>query len=194
MNRRDFLKFGAGLSLSAGGLLVPAAGLFVPDIAQAQQGTADAFWQRDRIINLYRTGTEERLNIRYFRNGKYDYEAYGKICWLMRDYKDQNRYARIDIDLIDSIWGLQEWGRQEQSQEPIYTITSAYRTPRRNATIEGAARDSFHSKGMGNDGRMKGYDIATLAERAKYFKVGGIGQYPTFLHLDSGPLRGWRRG
>lgn len=193
MNRRQFIKGLGALTLSAGGILLPAAGLFLPETARAQEGTADAFWKRDRILHVKRLGLGERISVRYFRNGQYDNEAYGRICWLFRDFKDQNRWKPIDVDLIDSMWAVQEWTRQEQSQEPLWELTSAYRTSRRNATIEGAAFNSYHTRGMGIDGRIKGSSLQAVAEKAAHFKVGGIGQYRTFVHLDSGPVRTWVR-
>lgn len=194
MDRRTFLKKGAATAVAAAGIIVPGVGLWVPDSALAQQGTRDAFWSRDRILHARRQGLKETLHIRYFHNGQYDYQAYGRICWFLRDFKDNNRWARFDIDLIDSLWGMQEWSRQEQSQEPVWFFTSAYRTKRRNRTIEGAAFNSFHTRAMAVDGILGNENIAATARRAQHFRIGGIGIYPGFLHADSGPQRVFKRG
>lgn len=153
MDRRNFLKkfVGVGALYTTG-----AAGLLLPKDVVAATSMAD-FWSRDRTINCKRADTGEKHEIRFFQqqNG-YDLDAYRNACWLMRDAKDGNAMVQIDVGLLNLMYAMQEWARQSGRPNPVITINSAYRTPRRNATIEGAARNSFHMHGKAVDFTMRG--------------------------------------
>lgn len=185
MNRRDFFK-------TAARIMLPAAGIITPTIAYAEKGTKDDFWIRNRTLSIYRTDSKERLSVTFFKNGQYDLDAYARLCWILRDVKDQNRWIKMDIDLLDSVWALQEWQRYKSSVDPWLNVNSAFRTTRRNARIEGAAKASQHTKGRALDVTMSGVSIKELSHRAKYLNVGGIGIYDTFMHIDSWHDRSWR--
>lgn len=189
LDRRNFLKklVGVGALYTTG-----AAGLLLPKDVVAATSMAD-FWSRDRTINCKRADTGEKHEIRFFQqqNG-YDLEAYHNACWLMRDAKDGNAMVQIDVGLLNLMYAMQEWARQSGRTNPVITINSAYRTPRRNATIEGAARNSLHMSGKAVDFTMRGVSISELEQMAKYYNVGGIGIYNSFIHLDTGRVRHWR--
>ena len=189
LDRRNFLKklVGVGALYTTG-----AAGLLLPKDVVAATSMAD-FWSRDRTINCKRADTGEKHEIRFFQqqNG-YDLDAYRNACWLMRDAKDGNAMVQIDVGLLNLMYAMQEWARQSGRPNPVITINSAYRTPRRNATIEGAARNSLHMHGKAVDFTMRGVSISELEQMAKYYNVGGIGIYNSFIHLDTGRVRHWR--
>lgn len=72
-------------------------------------------------------------------------------------------------------------------------MVSAYRTPEFNATISGAATNSYHMQGIA-------FDVATTTGQAREFirtareqGFGGIGGYISsgFVHIDLGPDRHW---
>ncbi|WP_157742725.1 YcbK family protein [Neisseria weixii] len=111
---------------------------------------------------------------------------------MMRDAKDGNSVIAVDVGLLNLLYAMQEWARVSGKPDPIITINSAYRTPRRNATIEGAARNSLHMRGKAVDITMRGVTLNQLDQMAQYYKVGGIGVYDTFIHLDTGRYRSWR--
>ena len=73
--------------------------------------------------------------------------------------------------------------------KPI-TITSGYRSPKYNAKLPGAVKDSQHLRGTAADIKVPGMTpkevalvIEGLIESGK-MKEGGIGVYPTFTHYD----------
>jgi yegA len=194
MNRRNFLKkTAAGLLMPTTGLILPPAlSLITPSIALAETGTKDDFWKRNRTLSVYRTDSKEKVSVTFFKDGKYDLDAYARLCWVFRDVKDQNRWIKMDVDLLNSAWALQEWQRYKSNTDPWLNVNSAFRTSRRNARIEGAARDSQHTKGRALDVTMTGVSIKELANRARYLNVGGVGVYGTFLHMDSWHEREWK--
>lgn len=73
--------------------------------------------------------------------------------------------------------------------EPMI-VDSGYRTREWNVTC-GGAKTSQHVEGRALDLRRPGWDIAQLHAEAKKFAVahpamvGGVGLYPTFVHLDT---------
>lgn len=81
--------------------------------------------------------------------------------------------------------------------EPIY-INSGYRSPEHNRKI-GGAPNSFHVKGQAADIRPTRYkDSEKWARALGRLKIianrrctGGVGFYPTFVHVDLGPHRRW---
>ena len=81
------------------------------------------------------------------------------------------------------------------SDKPI-TIVSGYRCPLRNASLPGTAKHSQHMLGRAADIRINGMtisDIREMAETVEQFATGGIGVYPTFLHVDVRGCHGQKR-
>lgn len=74
-------------------------------------------------------------------------------------------------------------------------VLSGYRSPEWNAEIGGKG-GSWHLRAGAADIRVRGYDSAELyaavrrLEERGSLRPGGVGYYPTFLHLDIGPARG----
>jgi uncharacterized protein YcbK (DUF882 family) len=73
------------------------------------------------------------------------------------------------------------------------SIFSGYRSPETNAHIEGAARNSQHTRAMALDVHVPGVDHDQVARDVASFVDGGVGMYPGrgFVHYDFGPLRRW---
>lgn len=75
-----------------------------------------------------------------------------------------------------------------------FLITSGFRCAKHNAEVQGAPK-SQHLLGNAADCRsVKNYNgrlMARMAEDVKIFRMGGIGIYPTFCHVDVGPKRRW---
>ncbi|RKV66001.1 MAG: DUF882 domain-containing protein [Neisseria sp.] len=188
MNRRQFLstiiRTTPALALCSGAILFPDEALAVDN---------SDFWRRDRLIDIQRTDTGERRSIRFYaaRQG-YLQNGYLAARWLLRDVKDHNALTNIDIGLLNLLYGLQEWARIAGKSNPLLQINSAYRTRRRNATIEGAAQNSMHIYGRAVDLTVRGISLNQLANMAAHFNAGGIGIYSSFIHLDTGRVRNWR--
>lgn len=153
----------------------------------------DDFWSRDRCLELQRLDTKEKIFSKYYVNGEYLQDEYKKICWLLRDAKDQNQVCKIDYDLINLVYAQQEYFRIKGNTNPLITVTSGYRTPRRNVTIEGAARNSMHIYGQAIDITINNVSLQEITEVAAHLKVGGIGMYSNFIHIDTGKVRFWSK-
>lgn len=184
MTRRDFLIK----------TLHSAAAVYTlfPDEALALSED-NSFWRRDRLLEIRRADTGEQRSILFYgmKQG-YIKNGYLAACWFLRDTKDNNTVINIDAGLLNLLYGLQEWARIAGKPNPLITVNSAYRTPRRNATIEGAAKNSLHIQGRAVDITMRGIGLKQLADMAAHFNAGGIGLYGSFVHLDTGRVRNWR--
>jgi len=185
MNRREFL------SKSMAFVAVSTAGILLPDIAAASDRN---FWYRDRWIDIKRAQTGERARIDFFKSGQYIPEAYQQLCFLMRDVVDRGMVTSIDFGVFNLMYGIQGWARDAGVSNPVITVNSGYRTRAHNNNIEGAAKNSLHVQGMAADISVRGLNPAQVGQMAKYYRIGGVGFYDSFTHIDTGRVRQWRGG
>ncbi|WP_170985145.1 DUF882 domain-containing protein [Roseomonas sp. AR75] len=139
-----------------------------------------------------RNGAGEELATAYRAGEEYDPRALSKLRHLLRDMHVGTEGPLPPL-LADMLSVLQEqWGYTR----PLI-VRSGYRTPRTNASLEGAAPASLHLVGQAADIVVPGMapnDVAmavwTLSRRLGFL---GIGVYPRFVHMDIGPQRVWTR-
>jgi uncharacterized protein YcbK (DUF882 family) len=74
-------------------------------------------------------------------------------------------------------------------------LISGYRSPEYNQLLlfmgRGVSRQSYHLKGMAADIQIEGISVRRLSEEARWLRVGGVGLYSEFVHVDVGPIRCW---
>jgi len=89
--------------------------------------------------------------------------------------------APVQPELISALQAL-----RDQLNLPL-SITSGFRCNRHNESVGGATR-SFHTLGMAADvacpDGLTAEDLAQAAETIAAFQQGGIGIYPSWVHLD----------
>lgn len=89
--------------------------------------------------------------------------------------------APVSPELISALQDL-----RDQLNLPL-SITSGFRCNRHNESVGGATQ-SFHTLGMAADvscpDGMTAEDLAQAAETIPAFQQGGIGIYPSWVHLD----------
>lgn len=194
MNRRDFLKALAFIPFAQYAEAAQTTSTPIPG-----QGAQD-FWSRPRMVDLQRKDTSERFAIVYWRNGMLDKAGYQKACEVLRDAHVNEIYP-MDIRLLDLVCATQAWIRYYGFNAP-YLVNSGYRSPKTNARIEGAARNSKHMAGQAIDFTVPGLPADYMGRLAQSFIKtdglgGGVGFYTTaqFTHMDTGrgPERAWVR-
>lgn len=200
MDRREFLIKSAGVSAF---LLPEFANAF--DVSKvlsklqkesvAQEEKAPQIIKDDiteRFIWLTRRDSGEQFKEVFFANGKYNYDAYKKFCWLMRDLRGDDEVASIDANLLNVAYKIQNTLLGLNIRKPI-NINSGYRSPKTNANTEGAAKNSFHTKGKAIDISIEGLDASLVGHLGRIMANGGVGFYPmkNFIHLDTGDKRQW---
>lgn len=101
--------------------------------------------------------------------------------------------CKTPSSVISRLRFLVQFGLQplrDLAKEPL-TVSSGYRCFNRNKAV-GGAKNSRHPIGDAADitcTTLSPQELATLAETIPVFKHGGMGIYPTFVHLDT---RGYR--
>jgi uncharacterized protein YcbK (DUF882 family) len=189
--RRRFLQTTAGL---LAGAALPgwsgragASGDADPPGPAATTATTATF--PERTLWLHRVQTREEGRALYFRDHALVPDGYSLLCYLLRDVR-ADRTTRMDVRLIHLLFGMQAWLRAVGIRQPL-RVNSGYRTPATNADTEGAAVHSRHLAGQAADVAVEGIPSAVLAQLASRFDAGGVGVYPTFVHVDTGPVRTW---
>ena len=90
----------------------------------------------------------------------------------------------IDAPALDALQRL-----RTRLGKPVI-VNSAYRTPKHNASIRGAAKNSMHMRGCAFDVSMANHDPVAFEAASRSAGFRGIGRYPTrgFMHLDTRPV------
>lgn len=150
------------------------------------------FWENPRTLTLYRPESGERGEFCYWDKGRKTAE-YDSVCWLLRDIHINER-VDMNIELLDLICGISGWFRLYGINKP-FIVHSGYRSKRTNSRLEGAAKNSYHTKGEAIDGRIDGISADYLGRAIAAFKTGGVGFYVNrkndFVHADVGRVRYW---
>lgn len=183
MDRREFLKTTGSILLASTTLLLPESVLAVT--------RQDTFWSQDRVLWMRRRQTGESAVLRFWSNGRYDMNEVARFCYMMRDVVDRGAIVPMDIGLMNLYYGIQEWSRQIGVRDPRLDVNSGHRTPQHNANLEGAVQNSLHIPGRAGDGNIRGLEPDQMAAKAKFFNIGGVGIYDTFVHTDTGRVRYW---
>lgn len=170
-----------------------------PDLFDASLVDLD-FWSRPRELSMVRPQSGDRVSLTYWKDGHRDPSAYEQICQLLRDVQ-ANQTARIDPQLIDTLWAAQAFCRRYGITAPL-EITSGFRTAQTNNRLieKGipAARQSLHTQAKAADFKLNGLHPERLGALVQGFKAGGVGFYfrigsngGGWIHADTGPERAW---
>jgi uncharacterized protein YcbK (DUF882 family) len=185
MARRDLLKWlavgPAALSLALHRRLA---------VAEAQQ--IDHLALAPRELSMRNLHTDERIQVRYFEDGRYLPQATQQLNRLLRDHRT-GEIAVMDQRLFDQLHVLAAGA----GRIPHYEIISGYRSPATNEKLragsKGVARQSLHTHARAVDVRLSGISCGRLRELAIGLQLGGVGFYAAsdFVHLDTGRVRTW---
>nr|WP_108003461.1 DUF882 domain-containing protein [Mycoplana dimorpha] len=166
-------------------LAVPA---LVPSATDAASGT--------RSLKLYFVHTNEKAEITFKRNGRYDQKGLEQLNRFLRDWR-RNEPTKMDPRLFDLVWEVY----QKSGSRSYIHVVSAYRSPATNSMLrsrsKGVAKKSQHMLGKAMDFYIPDVKLKTIREIGMKFEVGGVGYYPTsgspFIHMDVGGVRAWPR-
>ena len=147
-----------------------------------------------RKLKMNNSRTGEYIDLVYWVEGEYIYEAVREFSHFMRDWR-QNKSITYDVANIDIIAATQALLDTSETMQ----LLSGYRTARTNKMLSfsnsGVARNSYHIKGMAADLRLDNRSVSQIANAAKACMSGGVGSYPRsgFVHIDCGPIRVWKK-
>ena len=147
-----------------------------------------------RALSFFHTHTGKRLEVVYWRNGRYDASALRKVNHFLSDFRTGD-IVEIDPQLLDIIYDV----RASLGSDATYQVISAYRSPKTNEMLRsrskktGVARKSQHLLGKAIDVRLEGVPTVELRDAAIRLQRGGVGYYEgsDFVHMDTGRVRRW---
>lgn len=148
-----------------------------------------------RSVVLWRSGTKERLNVTYYKHGRYSPKALRKINKIFRD-RLTGKIGSIDPELIDFMVDIRT--RLGLPPSVVFEIKSGYRSPASNKklrrTNKQVAKNSFHLRGWAVDFKIRHVNGKAIAEIAKTMQRGGVSYYPSsnHVHVDLGNIRSWK--
>lgn len=132
--------------------------------------------------------TQEEGQVVYDQDHTLAPDGYALLCYLLRDVRAE-QVTSMDLKLMHLLCGLQTWMRACGICQPL-RIHSGYRTESTPADPEGVALDSRHCAGQAVDLTVEGMPRAVLATLARRFHAGGVAVSATFVHVDTGRVRG----
>jgi uncharacterized protein YcbK (DUF882 family) len=172
-------------SLSRRSLLSGAAG----SLLCIASGTAGAATMRRLTLVRPATG-DVAQDVPFWWAGAVYEEGLAELDRLMRDV-EADEVQPIDL----RVYYLLAMVQAEFGGRPIL-VTSGYRTEATNERLRrrgiDAARNSFHLRGRAVDIQVPGVEPRSMARLGLLLGLGGVGIYPTFVHLDVGPRRTWK--
>lgn len=171
--------------------LALAASLVTPGFAPPVEAAGQT-----RTLKLYFIHTQEKAQITFKRNGRYDPKGLQEVNRFLRDWR-RNEPTKMDPRLLDLVWEIY----QKSGSRDYIHVVSAYRSPATNGMLrsrsKGVAKKSQHMLGKAMDFYLPDVKLKTLREIGMKFQVGGVGYYPTsgspFVHMDVGGVRAWPR-
>ncbi len=136
----------------------------------------------------------QKAEIVFKRNGRYDPEGLRKINIILRDWR-RNEPTKMDPRLLDLVW---ETYRASGATDYIQVVCG-YRSPATNSMLRsrsrGVAKESQHMLGKAMDFYIPGVPLKKLRNIGLKLQGGGVGYYPTsgspFVHFDVGNVRHW---
>ena len=170
----------------------PAAAETTAPAPQARPDTLD-FAVGVPILRMWNANTDETLSIQPVSGTGFDSAALDRINRFMRDWR-RNEVKAVDARAVLGLLQIQEQARRNGFNQPVRFL-SGYRSRATNDMLRergnGAARNSLHIEAKAIDFSLPGVSIADTLVMAKAIDIGGVGGYPTFVHIDTGRRRFW---
>jgi uncharacterized protein YcbK (DUF882 family) len=182
INRRQALK------LILAGTLTP----MIPDLWESPADAAQLKPFCTGKISIRNIHNDEYVSGRYLtKSGRFDPKMVKRLNHLFRcRYTGQEHAVSPHLFLL-----LDAVRTKLRAQDRSFHLISGYRSPKLNNmladTSHCVARGSYHLKGMAADISIDGVRMRDIEKTATQLKIGGVGKYSDFVHLDVGPVRYW---
>lgn len=121
-------------------------------------------------------------------------QHYSKIThWPWKYFKPKEIACKGDGLIVVDVDAMNKLERFRELANVPVIINSGYRSKVYNTKV-GGAPNSKHMKGTAFDIRITDkLDRDTIHKLASLAGFLGFGDYPTFVHIDTGPKRYWRQ-
>lgn len=145
----------------------------------------------EKKLSFYNTHTGESVKNIVFWANEYICEGLDQLNTLFRDHRTG------DIEVIDKkLWELLYLLHQKLETTSPFHLISGFRSLKTNrmlcAQSDGVAKHSQHTLGKAADIALpKSHSIHAIQKAAKALRLGGVGAYSQFVHVDVGRVRYW---
>ena len=144
-------------------------------------------------IALHNPNTHESLTVSLRANAGLNVTQTSQIHKFLRDWR-RNEIKEIDNNILKTFLEICDHFGRDDSPVRVQ-VTSGYRSKATNDHLrrssQNVARNSLHVQARAIDFSLPDVPISALARTARRICPGGVGRYPSFVHIDSGPLRRW---
>jgi len=198
LNKRSFIKLATTLGVAAGAC--PLSSLMLPESVLAAPIVP---------LRLRNPHTDEHYEIELFSGADFNRNALVVCNWIMRDWRQSkgNQIKEVDPGIFAALYVVQ----RAFKADTFININSGYRSPETNAllrarsikrngraTAEAPAVNSQHIQARAVDFSIPGVKPIDAAKLVLFLqsrtRIGGVGSYDTFTHMDTASQRKWGRG
>ena len=144
-------------------------------------------------LNLINANTKDEVTFHFGKNHRLRSQEVFKLNHFLKDWRT-NEIKNFDAIVLNDFLKICSLcsGRSDALKVSVH---SGFRSKETNEYLRRkshkVARNSMHILGKAIDFSIPGMSAQHLTKIVKANTKGGVGSYPTFVHLDSGPQRSW---
>ena len=144
-------------------------------------------------LKLISANTKEEVSFQFHKNHRLGGQDISKLNHFLKDWRT-NEIKKFDATVLNDFLKVCSLCSEKIDALEV-NVHSGFRSKETNEYLRRnshkVARNSMHILGKAIDFSVPGMSAPQLAKIVKANTEGGVGSYPTFVHLDSGPQRSW---
>ena len=144
-------------------------------------------------LKLINANTEDEVTFEFGKNHRLRSQEVFKLNHFLKDWRT-NEIKKFDAIVLNDFLKICSLCSGKNNALKV-SVHSGFRSKETNEYLRRkshkVARNSMHILGKAIDFSIPGMSAQHLTKIVKANTKGGVGSYPTFVHLDSGPQRSW---
>ena len=144
-------------------------------------------------LKLINANTEDEVTFQFGKNHRLRSQEVFKLNHFLKDWRT-NEIKKFDAIVLNDFLKICSLCSGKSDALKV-SVHSGFRSKETNEYLRRkshkVARNSMHILGKAIDFSIPGMSAQHLTKIVKANTKGGVGSYPTFVHLDSGPQRSW---
>ena len=144
-------------------------------------------------LNLINANTKDEVTFHFGKNHRLRSQEVFKLNHFLKDWRT-NEIKNFDAIVLNDFLKICSLCSGRSGALKV-SVHSGFRSKETNEYLRRkshkVARNSMHILGKAIDFSIPGMSAQHLTKIVKANTKGGVGSYPTFVHLDSGPQRSW---
>ena len=144
-------------------------------------------------LKLISGNTKEEVSFQFRKNHHLRSQEISKLNHFLKDWRT-NEIKEFDAIVLNDFLNICSLCSGKSNALKV-SVHSGFRSKETNEFLRRnshkVARNSMHILGKAIDFSVPGMSAQQLTKIVKANTKGGVGSYPTFVHLDSGPQRSW---